>query len=92
MPTDEAPLGGVFQTNDSIEGSRFVFGAVIRKAAEVTVELANGETLSVDPSQPTFGFRFYVIPIPGGLDAVAVTARDADGVELEWVQLAPPPL
>jgi hypothetical protein len=26
VPTDEAPLGGVFQTNDSIEGSRFVFG------------------------------------------------------------------
>ena len=92
IPIDEAPLGGVFQTYDGIEGSRFVFGAVIREAAEVTVELANGEVLSVDPSQPTFGFRFYVIPIPAGPDAVAVTARDADGVELEWVQLAPPPL
>jgi hypothetical protein len=92
IPTDEAPLGGVFQAYDSIEGSRFVLGAVIREAAEVTVELANGEVLSVDPSQPTFGFRFYVIPIPPSPDAVAVTARDADGVELEWVQLAPPPL
>jgi hypothetical protein len=91
MPTDEAPLGAVFQTNDSIEGSRFVFGAVIREATEVTVELANGETLTVDLSQPAFGFRFYVVPIPAGSDAVAVTARDADGVKLELVQLTPSP-
>ncbi len=93
VPTDEEPLGGVFQANDSIEGSRFVFGAVTREAAEVTVGLANGGTLSVDPSQPTFGFRYYVIPIPAGPDAVALTVRNADGMELESVELAPwPPL
>lgn len=91
VPTDEAPLGAVYQVADSIEGSRFVYGAVIREVPEVTVELANGETLSVDLSQPAFGFRFYVVPIPAGPDAVAVTARDADGVELELVQLTPSP-
>jgi hypothetical protein len=30
--------------------------------------------------------------MPAGPDAVAVGARDTDGLELEWVQLAPPPL
>jgi hypothetical protein len=90
MPTDAAPLGGVFQVSDNIEGPRFVFGAVVREAPEVTVELANGEELSVDASQPAFGLRFYVIPIPAGPDAVAVTARDADGAELERLEIAPP--
>jgi hypothetical protein len=90
MPTDEAPLGGVFRAWDSIDGSRFVFGAVIREAAEVTVELANGEELTVDASQPAFGFRFYVIPIPARPDAVAVTARDANGAELGRLEIAPP--
>jgi hypothetical protein len=91
VPTDEEPLGGVTQVVDSIEGSRFVFGAVNPEALAVTVELANGEALSVDLSQPAFGFRFYVVPIPAGPDAVAVTARDADGMELESVELAPWP-
>jgi hypothetical protein len=91
VPTDETPLGAVHQVADSIEGSRFVYGAVIREVPEVTVQLANGEALSVDLSQPAFGFRFYVVPIPAGPDAVAVTARDADGVELELVQLTPSP-
>jgi hypothetical protein len=88
IPTDEGPLGAVFHTADSIEGSRFVFGAVIVEAAEVTLELANGEELSVTASPPTFGFRFYAIPVPAGPDAVAVTARDPAGVELERVDLA----
>lgn len=89
MPTDKSPLGAVYQVADSIEGSRFVHGTVVREAAEVTVELANGEELSVAASQPAFGVRFYVIPIPAGPDVVAVTAREGDGGELERVELAP---
>jgi hypothetical protein len=91
VPTDEAPLGAVYQVSDSIDGSGFVFGAVIPEAPEVTVELANGEALSVDLSQPAFGFRFYVVPISAGPDAVAVTARDADGMELHQFELAASP-
>ena len=95
VPTNESPLGAVYQVWDSIEGSRFVHGAVVQEAAEVTVELANGEELSVEPSQPTFGFRFYVIPIPAGPDAVAVTVLDDEGRELERIDLKgveiPPP-
>jgi hypothetical protein len=87
VPTNESPLGAVYQAWGSIEGSRFVHGAVVREAAEVTVELANGEELSVEPSQPTFGFRFYVIPIPAGPDAVAVTVLDDEGRELERLEL-----
>jgi hypothetical protein len=95
VPTDASPLGAVYQVADNIEGSRFVHGAVVGEAAEVTVELANGEELSVEPSQPTFGFRFYVIPIPAGPDAVAVTVLDDEGGELERIDLqgaeVPPP-
>jgi hypothetical protein len=76
VPT-AAPLGPVSHTWDSIEGSRFVFGAVVREAAEVRVELANGEELSVEPSQQTFGIRFFVVPIR------AVTVLDEEGRELE---------
>jgi hypothetical protein len=89
VPTDEAPLGAVYQTSDSIEGSRFVFGAVIPEVPAVTVELANGSALRVDLSQRTFDFQFYVVSIPAGAVAVAVTARDANGTELESVGLAP---
>jgi hypothetical protein len=64
-----------------------VLGAVVPTAAEVTVELANGEELSVDPSQPTFGLRFYVISVPARPDAVAVTALDDEGRELERIAL-----
>jgi hypothetical protein len=91
VPTDEEPLGPVTQVVDSIEGSRFVFGAVIPEVTAVTVELANGEGLSVNLSKPAFGFRFYAVPIPAGPDAVAVTALDADGMELQSVELAPWP-
>ena len=87
VPTAESPLGPVYQLADNIEGSRFVLGAVVPTAAEVTVELANGEELSVDPSQPTFGLRFYVIPVPPGPDAVAVTALADEGRELERIAL-----
>jgi hypothetical protein len=87
VPTDESPLGPVYQVADDIEGSRFVVGAVVATAAEVTVELANGEELSVDPSQATFGFRFYVIPASAGPDAVAVTVLDGEGGELERIEL-----
>jgi len=87
MPTDESPLGAAYQVADDIEGSRFVFGAVVATAAEVTVELANGEELSVDASQPTFGFRFYVIPVSAGTEAVAVTGLDDKGGELERIEL-----
>ncbi|MGH9248534.1 MAG: hypothetical protein ACRD0W_03315 [Acidimicrobiales bacterium] len=94
-PTSESPLGSVFHTGDSIEGSRFVFGTVVREAAEVAVELANGEELSVDLSQPTFGLRFYVIPVPAGPDAVAAMVLDDEGRELQRVELkgveVPPP-
>jgi hypothetical protein len=89
VPAEESRLGGVFQGSDNIEGSRFVYGAAVSEVAEVTAELANGEELSVDATQPAFGLRFYVIPIPPGPDAVAVTARDEDGVGLERVELAP---
>ena len=95
VPTDESPLGAVYQVADSIEESRFVFGAVVQEAADVTVELADGEELSVEPSQPTFGFRFYVIPIPAGPDAVAVTVLDDEDREVERLELkgveVPPP-
>lgn len=87
VPTDESPLRPVYQLADNIEGSRFVLGAVVPTAAEVTVELANGEELSVEPSQPTFGLRFYVIPIPAGPNAVAVTVLDDEGRELERIAL-----
>jgi hypothetical protein len=90
VPSDASPLGAVYQVADSIGGSRFVHGAVVREAAEVTVELANGEELSVDPSQPTFGFRFYVIPIPAGPDAAAIRVLDAKGQELERIGLKAP--
>jgi hypothetical protein len=96
VPTSEAPLGPVSHSWDSIEGSRFVFGVVVREAAEVTVELANGEELSVEPSQQTFGTRFFVVPVPAGPDAVAVTVLDDEGRELERLELkgvqeVPPP-
>ena len=90
IPTDEAPLGAVFHVADNIEGSRFVFGVVILEATEVTLELANGEGLSVSASPPTFGFRFYAIPVPSGPDEVAVTARDPAGVELARVEVSSP--
>jgi hypothetical protein len=87
VPTSESPLGMAVHAWDSIEGSRFVFGVVIREAGEVTVELANGDEVGVEPSQPTFGYRFYVIPVPAGPDAVAVTVLDDEGRELERLEI-----
>jgi hypothetical protein len=82
-PTSEAPLSQVYHSWDSIEGSRFVSGAVFREVAEVVVELANGEELSVEPTQQTFGVRFFVVPVLAGADAVVVTVLDDQGRELE---------
>jgi hypothetical protein len=80
-------FGWVAQVPDSIEGSGFVFGAVDPEAAEVSVELADGEELRVDTTPPAFGFRYYVVPIPPGPDPAAATAHDEEGVELDRVPL-----
>jgi hypothetical protein len=60
-----------------------VSGVVVREVAEVVVELANGEELSVEPTQQTFGMRFFVVPVLAGADAVIVTVLDDQGRELE---------
>lgn len=88
LPTDASPLG-VFQGFDNIEGSGFIYGPVVTEAAEVTAVLSTGEELSVRASQPAFGFRFYVIPVSAGPDAVAVTAHDEDGAGVGRVELGP---
>jgi hypothetical protein len=82
-------FGWVAQYPVSIEGSVFVYGAVAPGAAEVRVELADGDALRVDTTPPAFGFRYYVVPTPPGPDPVAVTAHDEAGVELERVPLGP---
>jgi hypothetical protein len=85
VPTDETAFGWFAQDSSAIEGSVFVYGAVGRKAAEVTVELSDGEELAVKTTPPAFGFRYFVTPIPSGSAAVGMTAFDEEGVELSHV-------
>jgi hypothetical protein len=85
MPTAEKPLGSVFYLPDGVDGSYFVFGVVESDAAEVMVEIASGEELSLETSGPAFGARFFATPVSPAPDAV--TVRDEDGEELQRVEL-----
>jgi hypothetical protein len=82
VPTDDTTFGWFTQDASLIEGSAFVYGAVVPEAAKVTAELADGQERRVETTRSAFGYRYFVAPIPAGSDVVGLVALNEDGVEL----------